>query len=84
MASVKVAISLDKPLFEQAELLARELKVTRSRLFTIALDDLIRRHQGQLLLERINAAYGDTPPPAEQALQRKMRRQHRQVVEGEW
>jgi metal-responsive CopG/Arc/MetJ family transcriptional regulator len=84
MASVKVAISLDKPLFEQAELLARELKVTRSRLFTIALGDLIRRHQGQLLLERINAAYSDTPPPAEQALQRKMRRQHRQVVEGEW
>ena len=84
MASVKIAISLDKPLFEQAEILAREMNVTRSRLFMIAMDDLIRRHQNQLLLERINAAYSDTPPPAEQTLQLKMRRQHRQIVEGEW
>ena len=84
MASVKVAISLDKPLFEQAEILAREMKVTRSRLFAIALDDLIRRRQSQLLLEKINAAYSDGPALAEETLQRRMRRQHRQIVEGEW
>ena len=52
MASVKVAISLDKPLFEQAEILAREMKATRSRLSAIALDDLIRRRQSQLSAEQ--------------------------------
>jgi metal-responsive CopG/Arc/MetJ family transcriptional regulator len=84
MTTVKTAISLQKTLFEQAEELAREMKVPRSRLFTLALEDFLRRHESKQLLEDINAAYDDAPDPTEQTLRHRMRRQHRQVVEGEW
>jgi len=84
MANIRTAISLEKSLFEQVEALADEMQISRSRLFVLALEDFIRHHQSQQLLERINAAYDDTPDPSEQTLQRRMRPQHRQIVEGEW
>ena len=84
MANVKTAISLQKALFEQVEAVAREMNISRSRLFALAVEDFIHRHENQQLLERINVAYQGPPDPAEQALRRRMRRQHRQIVEGEW
>jgi predicted transcriptional regulator len=84
MASVKTAISLDKPLFDQVEALAAEMKVPRSRVFALAVEEFVRRRQSQQLLQRINEAHADTLDPAETALRRRMRRQHRQIVEGEW
>ena len=84
MDNVKTAISLRKPLFEQAEDLARKLKVSRSRLFARALEDYIRRQQNRELLTQINAAYADEPDAAEHTLRRKARRTHRKMVEGEW
>jgi metal-responsive CopG/Arc/MetJ family transcriptional regulator len=84
MANVKTAISIQQSLFEQAEALARELHISRSRLFAIAVEDFMQRYENQRLLERINDAYADTTTPDEQALLRRMRRQQRQMVEGEW
>lgn len=84
MANVKTAVSLRKDLFEQVEALANEMKISRSRLFVLALEEFLRRHQNQQLLEQINAAYDEAPEPSEQALRRRMRRPHRQIVEGEW
>jgi metal-responsive CopG/Arc/MetJ family transcriptional regulator len=84
MANIKTAISLQDTLLEQVDAMAREMNIPRSRLFALAVEDFIRRYQNQQLLERLNAAYEDTPDPAEQSLRRRMRRQHRQIVEGEW
>jgi metal-responsive CopG/Arc/MetJ family transcriptional regulator len=66
------------------ETLAREMKVSRSRLFVLALEDYLRRYQNLQLLERINQAFSDAPDAAEQKRLRKIRRQHRKVVEGTW
>ncbi len=84
MASIKTAISIQKPLFEQVDALAHELEISRSRLFVLAVEDFIQRYQNQKLLEAVNAAYDDLPDPEEQTLRYKMRWQHRQLVEGEW
>src|SRR5262245_23506749 len=84
MANVKTAISIQQSLFEQVEALARELHISRSRLFAIAMEDFMQRYENQRLLARINDAYADTTTPDEQALLRRMRRQQRQMVEGEW
>ncbi len=84
MPHIKTAVSLQEDLFEQVETLASEMKISRSRLFALALEEFLRRHQNQQLLEQINAAYDEAPDPSEQALRRRMRRQHRQIVEGEW
>jgi metal-responsive CopG/Arc/MetJ family transcriptional regulator len=82
--TVKTAISIQKPLFEQAEDLARKLNVSRSRLFGLALEEFIRRRENRELLEQINAAYADEPESAELTVQRKVRQSHRRMVEGEW
>jgi predicted transcriptional regulator len=84
MSNVKTAISLQKSLFDQVEALADEMKIPRSRVFALAVEDFVRRHQSRRLLDRINAAYEDTPDPTEAILRRRLRRHHRRIVEGEW
>ncbi len=84
MSSIKTAISLQQSLFEQAENLAQKLKISRSHLFVLALEEFIQRHQNQALLEEINRAYDDDADSAEQPRLSKTRKLHRQVVEGEW
>ena len=84
MTTIKTAVSLPQDLFERVDTLADELQISRSRLFGLALEEYLRRHRNQRLLEQINAAYAEGPDPSEQALLRRMRRSHRHIVEGEW
>ena len=84
MSNVKTAISLEEPLFEQAEALARELSVSRSRLYALALEAFIRRHREQRVLDQLDHAYADQPDAEEAALSHSRRRQHRRLVAGEW
>jgi len=84
MGSVKTAISLRRSLFEQAEDLARKMRVSRSRLFVLALEEYILRQENRELLSQINAVYVDEPDPEERTLRRKASRTHRRIVEGEW
>ena len=84
MTNVRTAISIPEPLFEQVKELAEKSKISRSRLFVLAVEDFIRRHENRRLLEALNAAYDDAPDPEEQTLRQNMRSQHRQMVEGQW
>ena len=84
MHSVKTAISIDKPLFEQAERIARKMKVSRSRLFALALEEYIHRAQNRDLIAQINAAYADEPDTTEKTLRRNARTTHRRIVRDEW
>ena len=83
MARIKSAISLDRSLFEQAEILARK-RVSRSRLFAMALADFLRHCESEQLLQEINAAYLNGPDEAEQVRRQGMHRLHRKLVQGEW
>ena len=84
MTAIKTAISIQRPLFEQAQELALELKIPRSQVFVLALQDFIRRHQNRQLLARLNAAYADGPTAEEQAVHEQMLNLHRQAMEDEW
>ncbi len=84
MASIKTAISLPKPLFEQVNAFASELHVSRSHIFVLAVEEYIRRHENRKLLDAINAAYDDLHDEEERTVRQKMRQRHRQLVEGEW
>jgi metal-responsive CopG/Arc/MetJ family transcriptional regulator len=85
MANVKTAISLQESLFRQAEDVARDLKVSRSRLFVLALENFIREYQDRKLFEQINRAYEDAgSDETEQQRLRQGRQQQRRLVEGEW
>jgi metal-responsive CopG/Arc/MetJ family transcriptional regulator len=85
MANVKTDISLRKSLLEEAEVVAREMKISRSHLFMMAVEDFIQRYRNKKLLERINIAYqDDTPDENEKQRLSQMRRHHRKLAEGEW
>jgi metal-responsive CopG/Arc/MetJ family transcriptional regulator len=84
MATIKTAISIQKSLFEQVNDLAEELQVPRSQLFVLAVEEFIRRYQNHKMLQALNEAYGDVSDRDQEALLKGMRRQHRQLLEGQW
>ena len=84
MDSIKTAISIDKALFAQANALARKLKISRSRLFVIALENFIREQENRELLEKVNAVYEKMEDGTENTLRRKSRKLHRRLIEGQW
>jgi len=84
MPNVKTAISIQESLFKEAEALARELEISRSQLFAMALESFIEQYESRQLLKQINLAYSDAPNPDEQAYQTHMKDYHRRSVEGEW
>lgn len=83
MTAVKTAISLEKPLFEKLDQLAGELKISRSRLLAVALEEYIRRYENFILLQDLNAAYGDEQ---EEELELSVRHasQFRKNLEESW
>lgn len=85
MTIVKTAISIQKSLFQRAEEIAKEMKISRSRLFVLAVEDFIRRYQNQLLLDEINLAYSIDAEDKEQDEFRRIQRKSLKSIEGkEW
>ena len=84
MATIKTAISIQESLFDRVNDLAQELQIPRSQLFTLAVEEFIKRHENRSIFEALNEVYAAAPDPDEEALQEGMRRQQRQLVEGQW
>jgi metal-responsive CopG/Arc/MetJ family transcriptional regulator len=84
MSIVKTAVSLPEDLYERAEALARSLKTSRSRLYALALEEYLRRHEEERLVEQINAVCDAADANSDERLIAGHRRLHREVVEGEW
>jgi hypothetical protein len=45
MPNVKTAISIEKPVFEQMDVFAKDLNISRSRAYSIAAQEFIQRHK---------------------------------------
>ena len=84
MANIKTAISRQQHLFKQAESMAREMKLSRSGLFAVALEEFIKRHDNRQLLDKINLAHDDQQDDSDRKYLRKMSQRHRKLIEGEW
>ncbi|MEM9006422.1 MAG: hypothetical protein AAGE59_23210 [Cyanobacteria bacterium P01_F01_bin.86] len=54
---MKTAISLPDPVFEQAEALAQQLGVSRSELYTKALQAYLKRYNRDQILLKLNQVY---------------------------
>jgi hypothetical protein len=59
---MKTAISLSN-VFAKAEETASYMGIPRSKLFAIALEEFIIRHNGSMITEKINAAYEKIDQP---------------------
>ena len=60
MPNVKTAISIEKPIFDQMNSLAKNLNVSKSRLFAMASRDFLQRHDNIELLKQVNETYEDS------------------------
>ena len=61
LVAMKTAVSLPEDLFRKADEVAGELRIPRSRLFAIALEQFLVNHRQQAVTERLNAVYADRP-----------------------
>jgi metal-responsive CopG/Arc/MetJ family transcriptional regulator len=57
--TIKTAISLEKPLYEKAEIAATEMKISRSKFFSVAIEEYLRQREARELLRSLNEAYAD-------------------------
>lgn len=80
MPNIKTAVSLDESLFAQADNLAKKLHIPRSRLFSLALKEFIRRYENNNLLLEINKAYADFPDRDEQNMLNEMRLHQQRLI----
>ena len=58
---MKTAISIPDPLFEAAEKLARRLGMSRSQLYSKAIDAFIEKYRYSGVTEQLNAVYKANP-----------------------
>lgn len=67
---MKIAISVPDPVFEAAEALARELKVSRSELYARALAAYLDTRGAVAVTAKLNAVYAEDPQFIDRALAR--------------
>jgi len=80
MPVVKTAISLEKDLFDQVNKLANEIKVSRSRIFTLAIKEYLKKYENKRLLLQLNEAYDDFPDDTETRIIESMRKKQRRAI----
>jgi len=56
---MKTAISIDETIYREAEGAAAEMGLSRSRLYTLALEEYIRNHRSDAVTERLNQYYAN-------------------------
>jgi antitoxin component of RelBE/YafQ-DinJ toxin-antitoxin module len=54
---MKTAISIDETVYREAEGAAAEMGLSRSRLYTLALEEYIRNRRSDAVTERLNQYY---------------------------
>ncbi len=83
MPGVKTAISLDEELLVKVNRLADNLHVSRSKVFTLAVQDYLKKQENQSLLAQLNEAYEDFPSEEERGIRKSMRIKHNNIIEQE-
>jgi metal-responsive CopG/Arc/MetJ family transcriptional regulator len=83
MTNVKTAISIPKALFEEANRLADELKLSRSRVISMAIQEYLERYKNRKLLEQINQAHGEGLDEEDQELINRMFNNHKRLMKDE-
>ncbi len=58
---MKVAISVPDPIFEAAERIAQRFGMTRSQLYSRAVEDFVKVHRGEDLRKALEEVYNSEP-----------------------
>ena len=84
MPITKKAIAIDEHAFLLAEELARSLKVSRSRILEMAVEEFARHRKSQQITRQINEAYTQEAENEDREIVRQMRSTYRHRAEMEW
>jgi len=71
---MKTAVSIPDDVFEEAERLATELKTSRSRIYSRALQEFVARHASDRVTEAMNRVVDAVGPEIDEFSQRASRR----------
>lgn len=82
--TMKTAISVDDDLMRAADGAARKLRISRSRLISIALEKFLRERRNQEILERLNRVYGEDSDPEESRIAQGLKSKFRSVARDRW
>lgn len=77
---MKTAISVEDGLFQEADRTARKLGLSRSRLFSLALEGYLREHRQRELTEQLNKVYDGSSDP----MAPKIKAKFRGVIQDKW
>lgn len=83
MPGVKTAISLNEELLIKVSRLADDLHVSRSKVFTLAVQDYLKKQENKSLLAQLNEAYEDFPSEEERGISKFMHIKHNNIIEQE-
>ena len=56
---MKTAISIPDPIFQSAEIMAHQLAISRSELFTKAISEYLEKHKYEDVTESLNQVYAE-------------------------
>jgi len=71
---MKTAISIPDPLFDEAERLSMRLGISRSKLYSRAVEAFIREQKGKSVKEALNTVYSSERASVDPVLDRMQRR----------
>jgi metal-responsive CopG/Arc/MetJ family transcriptional regulator len=78
---MKDAVYIPDPVFKAADKLAKRMGVSRSRLYSVALQRLVQDHDDDAITAKLNEVYSKESSSLDPVLQSI---QSRSVTKGEW
>jgi len=84
MHTMKTAISVDDDLITEADRTAREMGVSRSRLFSLALESYLRNREHERILDQLNRVYAGKAGAADKRLAVRVKGKFRRAIQENW
>jgi metal-responsive CopG/Arc/MetJ family transcriptional regulator len=84
MATIKTAISINKDLFNEVEALSHKIHLSRSQIFSQAVQDLIERKENLSLLQKLNEAYGSDANSEDKIISSIAKRANARLAKETW
>lgn len=81
---MKTAISVDGQLLTEADRIAREMGLSRSRLFSLALEAYLRHRHQEEIIEQLNRVYTGKTDPASEPTLKRMKAKFRSTIRDRW
>lgn len=81
--SGQTAISLEQSLFDELVRLAHDLRMSRSRLIAVAVEEYIERRSTREMMDQLNKVCAEEPDEEELAILRFAKRMQREIAGAE-